>query len=92
MTNSILRKLMAFVVLPPVWAFIQGCGSEEIKLQDVPRAQSPPTTPPEQQPPNLRPTKGSSAGMNYDPSGVHGPPPSSGGGNTPPPSAVYGGK
>jgi hypothetical protein len=65
-----LRLLLTFALVPLIGP-ISGCKRDE-DLADVPRLRPAEVVAPEKQPVSLRPAKGSSAGMNYDPGG---PPP-----------------
>ena len=65
------KYVIAFL---PVCAFVAGCQGTDIELaKEKPTVINP--TKPEDLPRELKPGKGSSAGMTYDPSGVNGPPP-----------------
>jgi hypothetical protein len=65
---------MFVIVLMPLLAFVAGCQSNEVELaKEKPTIISPPK--PEDLPKHLRGGQGSSAGMNYDPSGMGGQPP-----------------
>jgi len=68
----VIRSCLALLLFFPL---IAGCGSNEVSLhkEDKPVVITPPRL--EDLPKDQRGGKGSSAGMNYDPSGVNGPPP-----------------
>jgi hypothetical protein len=60
----------------PVCAFVAGCQGTDVELAKPEKAVVINPMKPEDAPKELKPGKGSSAGMTYDPSGVNGPPPS----------------
>jgi hypothetical protein len=74
MPRSLARRLAALLVVAPFLG-LAGCGPDNPQLAKAPLVQIPEPKAPEEQPKNLRPGSGSSAGMNYDPSGVGGGPP-----------------
>jgi hypothetical protein len=69
------RSILTLVfVLSPLLPMLAGCQTNEIPLaKEKPVLIAP--AKPEDLPKSQRPQKGSSAGMNYDPSGIGGPPP-----------------
>jgi len=82
MTGSIVRKLAVTFALIPLFMLSPGCSeSTQIELKKEPLVQIPEPKDPEAQPKSLRPGKGSSAGINFDPTGVT--PKGGGGGGAP---------
>ncbi len=70
MSESILRKTMLVLAIMPSLALGTACEGTDVALKKEPLVQIPEPKAPEDQPKHLRPGNGSSAGMNYDPSGV----------------------
>jgi hypothetical protein len=72
--KTVMSALTFSVAVVPLLAAVAGCESNEIPLakQDKTIIINPAKA--EDLPRDLRPGKGSSAGMRYDPSGVNGPP------------------
>jgi hypothetical protein len=64
------RGLAFLQAISPLFLLVAGCGGTDVQLKKEPLVQIPESKPPDQQPKHLRPRTGSSAGMNYDPSGV----------------------
>ena len=75
MTKLLLNAIRSSLALLLFLPLIAGCGSNEVALhkEDKPVVITPPKL--ENLPKSQRGGKGSSSGMNYDPSGVHGVPP-----------------
>jgi hypothetical protein len=71
MSESNLRRFALALTIVPYITLGSGCGQgTDVELAKVPLVQIPEPKAPEEQPKHLRPSKGSSAGMGYDPSGV----------------------
>lgn len=66
--------LPCLVAAASVLASSAGCDSTHVELEKAPLVQIPERKAPNDQPKDLRPRGGSSANMNYDPSGVNGGP------------------
>jgi len=64
------RVILTFAVVPLIVPST-GCNKND-EMADVPQLRAAEIVPPDKQPPQLRPAKGASAGMGYDPGG---PPP-----------------
>jgi hypothetical protein len=73
--KTVTRALKSALAFLPLLAAVAGCQSNEIPLAKPEKAVIITPPKPEDLPKELRPGKGSSAGMRYDPSGVNGPPP-----------------
>ena len=58
-----IRKLACLLIM----GLVQGCGPDNVKLTEAPPVAIPPAQKPQDQAKALRPPKGSSAGMNYNP-------------------------
>jgi hypothetical protein len=75
MSVTELRKFAFVLTIIPYVAFGTGCNqSTDVELKKEPLVQIPEPKAPKDQPKHLRPSSGSSAGMNRDPSGMTPPP------------------
>jgi len=66
---SIARFLLATFLVLSIVSIGGGCGDTSVKLADVPQLRPAAPVLPQDQPKNLRPGSGSSAGMTRDPNG-----------------------
>jgi hypothetical protein len=74
--SKLVHRCTALIIAPAaVLALISGCNTTEVPLEKAPPVAIPAAVPVDKQPKAARPAKGSSGGMNYDPSGMSGGPP-----------------